>query len=73
MVARIRSLNTLPKSEAKPLAIILAVALVVQVVYFVRIQAEYPSYGLTSEHYYSPPQRSTSCTTGPLEQGSIPT
>ena len=55
MIARIRSLNTLPMSEAKPLAIILAVALVVQVVYFVRIQTEYPSYGLTSEHYYSPP------------------
>jgi 4-amino-4-deoxy-L-arabinose transferase-like glycosyltransferase len=45
---------TLRSREAKLLLILLAVALVVQVVYFVRIQSLYPSYGLTTEHFYSP-------------------
>ena len=41
-------------SEVKLLAIILAVALVIQTIYFVRIQAIYPPYGLTTEHFHSP-------------------
>jgi 4-amino-4-deoxy-L-arabinose transferase-like glycosyltransferase len=40
--------------ETRLLVVLLAVALVVQVVYFVRIQSLYPSYGLTTEHFYSP-------------------
>lgn len=40
--------------ETRLLLVLLAVALVVQAVYFVRIQTLYPSYGLTTEHFYSP-------------------
>jgi len=38
----------------KWLLVLLAVVLVVQVVYFVRIQSLYPPSGLTTEHFYSP-------------------
>ena len=40
--------------ETRLLLVLLAVALVVQVVYFVRIQSIYPPSGLTTEQYYSP-------------------
>ena len=55
MTSRIRSYpGLLRHPEVKPLLVVLAIALVVQVIYFVRIQALYPPYGLTTEHYYSP-------------------
>jgi 4-amino-4-deoxy-L-arabinose transferase-like glycosyltransferase len=40
--------------ETRLLLVLLAVALVVQAIYFVRIQSIYPDYGLTTEHFYSP-------------------
>ena len=40
--------------ETRLLLVLLAVALLVQVVYYLRIQAVSPPYGLTTEHYYSP-------------------
>ena len=40
--------------ETRLLLLLLAAVLVVQVVYFVRIQSLYPPYGLTTEHFYSP-------------------
>ncbi len=53
--ALIRPYRTAMRSrETRLLIMLLAVALVVQAVYFVRIQALYPSYGLTTEHFYSP-------------------
>ena len=55
MISRVRSYAGLLRDpEVKPLLVILGIALVVQVIYFVRIQALYPPYGLTTEHYYSP-------------------
>jgi hypothetical protein len=54
MITRLRSYDRPPMSELRPLGILLAVVLVVQVAYFVRIQSIYPPYGLTTEHFHSP-------------------
>ena len=40
--------------KAKPILIIILASLIVQTMYFIRIQSIYPPYGLTTEHYYSP-------------------
>ena len=40
--------------ETRLLLVLLAVALVVQAIYFIRIQTVYPDHGLTTEHFYSP-------------------
>ena len=39
--------------KTKPILIIILASLIVQAMYFIRIQSVYPSYGLTTEHYYS--------------------
>jgi hypothetical protein len=43
--------------EVKLLIIVLVLMAAVQAVYFVRVQALYPTYGLTTEEYYSPPAK----------------
>ena len=56
MIFRFRAYNALVmSSETKVLLVLLAVALGIQLIYFVRIQSIYPGFGLTTEHYYSEP------------------
>ncbi len=41
-------------AKSRVLLLILVLVAIVQTIYFIRIQDLYPSYGLTTEHFYSP-------------------
>ena len=49
-----KCLSDWKSTRSRILLVILVIVAIIQTIYFIRIQDLYPSYGLTTEHFYSP-------------------